>query len=385
MASSYLPQLAELRARRIISQGLAPSDARPDWCDTKTKPAKGSELSAAWAVAHGMIALQGQKYSSGIAGISVRGGGNPAEVQAAIDSFEIVRCWSQRGTLHFVTAQDARGLMQLTNPRVEKAAARRRTGLGLTPDDVHTARAAFHSELRTRGIANLLTRKESYELFADHGVDPNDQRGPHLLRAFGGEGDVVQGPRKGAEETFVLVEALPIYPADSSDKSVGNECGDAAATMRILEDIAWRYVNSRGPVCVDDLAWWLGITKSETKKALSLLGDRIIPFDITHHLAAAAEELVGTAAEDSVTKDSSVIDEFTRREYIMPAWQADVTTKELEAALSHTLLLPAFDEYLMGYGSRNEILDDSLRNQVLTKNGLSWPFIVENGVITGRQ
>lgn len=69
----------------------------------------------------------------------------------------------------------------------------------------------------------------------------------------------------------------------------------------------------------------------------------------------------------------------------MPAWQKNVTEAELEAALSLTLRLPAFDEYLMGYGSRTEVLPESLRNQVLTRNGISWPFVVEEGVITGRQ
>lgn len=353
---SYLPQLAGLRARRLIAQGLAPSEARPKW---QVPNGASQSLSRPWAVAHGMVALQGQNYASGISGISVRGGGTAEEVQAAINSFEIVRCWSQRGTLHFVTAQDARWIMRLTNPRIEKAAARRRPGLGLAEDAIDIARAALHAELLSRSLSNPLTRREAYQLFADHGIDPAEQRGPHLLRALGGEGDVVQGPRKGSEETFVHVDSLP-FPSSEPN----------------LEDLAWRYVNSRGPVCVDDLAWWLGITKSQTKKVLSLLDDRVIPFSI--------ESSAGTNGGGDSTSETHV-EEFIGRDFVMPAWQEAVTKAELEEALSHQYLLPAFDEYLLGYGTRHEVLADSLRNQVLTKNGVSWPFIVENGVITGRQ
>ena len=47
---------------------------------------------------------------------------------AAVDGFEVVRAWPQRGTLHFLAAEDARWLMRLCNPRVARAQAARRPG-----------------------------------------------------------------------------------------------------------------------------------------------------------------------------------------------------------------------------------------------------------------
>jgi len=70
--------------------------------------------------------------------------------------------------------------------------------------------------------------------------------------------------------------------------------------------------------------------------------------------------------------------------YWMGEWQGGVDKRDLEEALATTYELPAFDEILLGYGDKSLILADELRPQVLTKNGLSWPFLMVDGVITGR-
>lgn len=67
----------------------------------------------------------------------------------------------------------------------------------------------------------------------------------------------------------------------------------------------------------------------------------------------------------------------------MGQWQEDVTAQELQEVLAATFELPAFDEILLGYGDKSLILADELRPQVLTKNGLSWPFLMSGGVVTG--
>lgn len=37
------------------------------------------------------------------------------------------------------------------------------------------------------------------------------------------------------------------------------------------------------------------------------------------------------------------------------------------------------DEYLLGYANKEWIIPDEIRNDVLTKNGLSWPWVMEGG------
>ena len=314
--------LPELRARRMIAQGLA-----------------GTSRSAG-EVARWMLACQGQTYPAGIRALALRGPLDDAAVLAAVDGFEVVRAWPQRGTLHFLAAEDARWLMRLCNPRVARAQAARRPGLGLTEVHVAAAREAFHAELLSRDLADPLPRPQAYELFAATGVDPADGRGPHLLRAFGGEGDVVQGPKIGAVETFVHVDKLPVVQRELA--------GEEA-----LAELGTRYLHSHGPASVKDLVWWAGLTVAQAKRAVAL-----------------ALDVVSLIVEGE--------------EYWMGQWQEGVGMQELREVLATTFALPAFDEILLGYGDKSLILADELRPQVLTKNGLSWPFLMADGVVTGR-
>ncbi len=323
----HSPSLAELRARRLIAQGLASSAARP-------------ELNRPTDVTRHLLALQGQTYPAGIRAIALRAGVDDGEVLAAVDKFEIVRAWPQRGTLHFMPPEDTRWMMRSLSPRVEKAAAGRRPGLGLSPEDVVTARQALHAELLARGLRDPLPRKEAYRVFAEAGVDPGDGRGPHLLRALGGEGDVVQGPKKGAEETFVHVDHLPVEQRELSREEA-------------LSELATRYLHSHGPATPKDLVWWSKLTVAEARKAI-----------------AAARDVVEI--------------ELDGQTYWMGRWQEDVTRAEIDAALDADYSLPAFDEYLLGYADKSWILAPDLRHRVLTMNGLSWPFEVSRGVVTGR-
>ncbi|WP_231587514.1 winged helix DNA-binding domain-containing protein [Corynebacterium comes] len=317
-----MTSLPELRARRLIAQGLS-------------SPERSAVEAARW-----MLALQGQTYAAGIRALALRGPLDDAAVLAAVDAHEIVRAWPQRGTLHFLAAEDARWLMRLCNPRVARAQAQRRPGLGLTEGQVTAAREAFHAELLSRDLPEPLPRPQAYEVFAAAGVDPGGGRGPHLLRAFGGEGEVVQGPRLGAVETFVHVAKLPVTQRDLE--------GDEA-----LAELGTRYLHSHGPASIKDLVWWSGLTVAQVRKAVALARD-VVP------LLVDGEQ------------------------YWMGEWQEGVGKGELDAALAATRELPAFDEILLGYGDKSLILPEEIRPQVLTRNGLSWPFIMADGVVTGR-
>ena len=193
-------------------------------------------------------------------------------------------------------------------------------------------RRALHEAL----AAGELTRRQCYEVFARVGIDPGGNRGPHLLRALGGEGLVVQGARRGGEEVFRLVGQLPV-PQRELD-------GDEA-----LAELATRYVGSHGPATLDDLAWWTHLGRGRARRALAL----------------------GTGYH----RDG---------DHYVPDWQSGITSAEMNRALARTVTLPPFDEYLLGYTDRTGILPDELRPQVLTMNGLSWHFVVRRGVVRGR-
>ncbi|WP_293768125.1 winged helix DNA-binding domain-containing protein [uncultured Corynebacterium sp.] len=325
-------ELPELRARRLIAQGLASSAARP---------ATDTPLAAA----RHLLAVQGQTYDAGIRALALRispAAPDDAAVLSAVGSLAVVRSWPVRGTLHFLAAEDVRWLSRLSFPRVGAGQAQRRPGLGLSEPDVARARDALQAALRERGAVNPLTRAEAYAVFAEAGVSPEGGRGPHLLRAFSGEGDVAQGPRgpQGPvtqRETFIHVDDLPVEQAEPDDP---------------LTELGTRYVAGHGPACSKDLATWAYLTATDAKAALAR------------------------------ARDSYAV-KVGRREYFLPEWQGDVTAAELAAALELSIELPAFDEYLLGYAHKEEIIpDEDVRKDVLTSNGLSWPWMMEGGIGT---
>ncbi|AKK04248.1 winged helix DNA-binding domain-containing protein [Corynebacterium epidermidicanis] len=313
-------QLRELRARRLIAQALVPDRALAD----------------GQAVAQHMLAVQGQLYNSGLQALACRSLSSQAETEELVRAGQIVRTWSQRGTHHFLAAEDARWMMQLCSPRIEAAAAKRRPGLGLTEQMFDAARSALFEALREGPVA----RTEAYALFDAAGVDPTQQRGPHILRSLGSLGDIVQGPRRGSEDVFMLTENLPVVARELA--------GEEA-----LAELGTRYFHSHGPATVKDLAWWSGLTIRDAKTVAKLARNTV------------AVELAGV-------------------EYRMGEWQLSVEWEALEAALALRLELPAFDEYLLGYGDRSAVCPADLVPIVgPTKNGMCRPFVVEQGVVVG--
>src|SRR5690606_21280563 len=77
------------------------------------------------AVAHfGAVQAQDYLYSLWALGLRVAGA-TEASVEQAIADRQLVRTWPFRGTIHYVTAADARWMVRLTAERTLRGAARR--------------------------------------------------------------------------------------------------------------------------------------------------------------------------------------------------------------------------------------------------------------------
>ncbi|WP_053544033.1 winged helix DNA-binding domain-containing protein [Corynebacterium deserti] len=313
--------LDRLRALRLIAQLLAPSTALRAPTDSVS-------------VAKHMLASQAQQRGSALTAIDLRAGSPGAST--ALDNSLLIRSWTQRGTHQILAAEDVRWMTLLCSPRILAASTKRRSSLLL--DDASVARA--RDALTIAAESAPVSRSQAYELFRSVDVDPGDHRGQHLLRHFGGEGNIVQGPPINGEDSFVSLDAVcPLSLALT---------GDAA-----LEEMTRRYFHSRGAATVKDLVWWSGLTVRDVKKGIALV-------------AAAGEVQVveGPSGEDMW----------------IPTWAIDVTEAEVASALERELLLPAFDEYLLSYTDRSHVMDpEHLFSIGPGKNGVFKPFRVVGG------
>lgn len=324
--------LEGVRGLRLIAQLLADSTALP----------RTTSQGSAVGVAKHMLAMQAQNRNASLEAIDIRSQA-PGLAAKALKNSLIIRSWSQRGTHQVLAAEDVRWMTRLCSPRIVAASEKRQTQLGLDP----AASERAHDILAEHAATALVPRSKAYELFASVGVDPSEGRGQHLLRRFGGQGDIVQGPPQGREDTFVLLDSVcPL--------SIALE-GDAA-----LEEMTLRYFRSRGAATAKDLQWWTGLTLAQVKRGIAV--------------AEASKEI--QPAEGPHAEAMWI-----------PTYAADVTENEITAALEKSLLLPAFDEYLLSYTGRHHVMDIAQHHTAIGpgKNGLFKPFRLVNGEALPRE
>ena len=299
--------------RRLYAQGIS----RP--------------LSVPREAVHRLGAVQAQDRPGAMWAIGLRSSQSAAAVEEAVRSRTIVRTWLNRGTLHFVAAEDLRWMLKLLAPRGLARARRREEQLRLD-DRVFTRSGTLLGEaLKGEGA---MTRKGVMDLLEGAGISTADGRGYHILWHLALDGLICFGPMDGREATFVLLdEWLPIPENEPLE-------GAAAA-------LAERYFIGHGPATLRDFIWWSGLPASTAREAIGMMGARLV------------EEV-----HDGKTY-----------------WSGSPAPREEDGGGVH--LLPAFDEYIVGYQDRSAVLDPGLTKAVLSNNGVFYPIMVMGGRIRG--
>ena len=288
-------------------------------------------FSPAEVVSH-MGAMQAQDYQSALWAVGVRSavGTKRSEIEKALADRAIVRTWPMRGTIHFVAARDVRWMLDLLTPRVLAAMSKRAPALGLDASAFNTCRRAFQKALKG---GRILTREEMYEVMERAGVTAGSQRGYHVLCRLAQEKLICFGPQQGSRQTFVLLdEWCPESEAFTPDSPLG--------------ELALRYFTSHGPATEKDMAWWSGLTMK----------------DVRQGIAEATGQLV-------------------KKEWDGETYWMSPSVGANEAA---ELLLPGFDEYLLGYTCRDHVLDRVHASKIVPgNNGVFRPMLLHKGRIVG--
>ena len=289
---------------------------------------------ARWMLAVQAQELPGAKWSLGLR----TKGGTEVAVDAALDAGEVVRSWPLRGTLHLVAAEDIVWLLSLTGSRQIGGATSRRSALGITDSDIGRAEEAVRDALAGRRV---LPRDQLLARIRAGGVATDGQRGYHLIRHLAHAGTLVMGAADGRGQAFALLEDwVKIPPALDRDEALG--------------ELALRYLRSHGPASEADLARWAGIPLGEARRGRAICG-----------AALATIELGG-------------------RTYHLDPEALDRETGVDPPPVTRALLLPGFDEYLLGYRDRSAVLAPEHADRIVPGgNGLFRPTIVVDGQVVG--
>lgn len=286
---------------------------------------------------HRLLAVQAQDSAAARLALRARASAlTAADVDAALADRSIVRTWGPRGTLHLIAAADVGWLTALFGPRRVPNSLRRLAQEGVSG----TAPELVEAVSRALSDQGPLTKSELGARLAAAGVPARGQGIVHLAALGAFHGRVVLGPDRSGKPTYVhaidwLGAAVTIRP----DADVA------------LAELARRYLRTRGPAEPADLATWSGLPLRDATAGWSAIEPELV--EVTHD-GRTLHRLRGPAP---------------------PA---------AGSAAAHTVrLLPAFDEYLLSWRSRDLVLRAGDAKAVHPGGGIIHPTVVSAGWVVG--
>jgi hypothetical protein len=280
-----------------------------------------------------MGAMQAQDFAMAKWAIGVRlKGSTDKSIQASLDKGEILRIHLLRPTWHFVASDDIYWMLQLSAYKIKSSLKTRHKELELS-EPVHNKTRTIIERMLSGGES--LTRDELATEFLKAGIRTDENRLSHILFRAEMDGIVCSGPLKEKKLTYSLLEERVPQKRELSREEA-------------LAELAKRYFQSRCPATIQDFIWWSNLSKSDAKRAVDLSKQYFITESFN-----SVEYLIPTNFPGSFGKNNSV----------------------------H--LLPAFDEFLIGYRDRSSSLSMVHNKKAISNNGIFYPVIVVNGQVSG--
>ncbi len=289
-----------------------------------------------------MGALQAQNFQASLLAIGIRCGNDSmvSDVQSSLDSGKIVRTWHIRGTIHICASDDVKWMFKPGSGRLLQTALTRDKHLGLSQELIQRAYEILRRTLKGKKI---LTRSNLYDYFEKSGIPVKNNIGYHLLYRAAWDGLICFGPHEDDEPSFALLDDWA-----PSQKEFPYE--------EMLGELTVRYFNGHGPATIQDFAWWAGIKISEARAGI-----------------VTSREFIREL-------------EFDGRTYYFHRENASRRNGD-----ENVYLLPAFDEYIIGYTDRSMVTGDfgEIRGKqdeigkFIHSNGIFLPTIISNGKVVG--
>lgn len=291
-----------------------------------------------------LVAMQGQDLPGVIASAALRTrSGDVAEVLEEMSAGHLVRGYPMRGTVFLMAATDVLWVSGLCAAPAQRASANRRGQLGLDATKVERAREVAVAALSAAPVGML--RSEVMALWEADGQPTAGGVGYHVLTYLMGEGTVCHGPWNGTEQNIVLTSTW--LPAGTSLEGRFN--GDRIAA---IAELLRRYLVSHGPATIRDFAWWTKLSLKEIRAALPQ--------------AAGGLESDG-AAEPTYWREG-LLEEV----------------REAGTEASRPMLLPGFDEFILGYRDRSfAMTKEEEKLLVPGNNGVFRRSVVMDGEVRG--
>lgn len=256
-----------------------------------------------------------------------------AAFREAYDMGRIVRAHLFRCTWQLVAAEDYRWMLSLCTDKNRLAIRGYLAyhGKRLEEREYERANDLIRRSLEGKGSVSkdtLLRRLKELGL-----VDDAHTMSIYLRRAEA-DGVICSGVLDNRQNTYALVDdRIPQVPDMLREEAL-------ALLVR-------RYFQSHAPATLEDFVWWSNLGVGECRAAIESIRSELI-----------AESYAGETY-------------FIHRDCRVRGYRRQ------------TILLPSYDEYLIGYKSRYHAFEEKFRHRVHSSNGLFYPVILHDGQVVG--
>ena len=297
------------------------------------------------AVVHRLGAVQAQVASSAELAIRVRRQSSRAgEMARALRDGRLVKTWAMRGTLHLLTPDEGGAFLALMAAGRSWERPSWVKYFGVNPTQMDRLRGVVREAIAERALTReeliaAVGRRRGFRAMAE-GMRSGWGT---LLKPIAWQGDLVFGPSQANRVTFTTPEA-------ASDRWTGLPDPDAAARTAIRA-----YLGAYGPATLQAFSDWVAggwFSKGRMRGWFTDLGDELAEVDIDGERAWILAE---HADELSATRPTSAV-----------------------------RLLPGFDQYVLGPGTKDgRVTPSARRTDVSRTAGWISPVVVAQGVVRG--
>lgn len=282
-----------------------------------------------------MGAMQAQEYRLMRWAVAMRTKRPSIEAfRQAFDDGHIVRLHLLRGTWQLVAAEDYAWMLSLCAPKAIAVINGWMVSNGISiPDSEYAAIRKILEQTAADGES--VTKEDFTQALAGRNIRMDDHRLSYHIRMAELSGLLCNGRLQPMKATYSL--------AAQKVKGVSDIGREEALAL-----LARKYFQSHSPATLEDFVWWSGLNSGDCRKGMN----------------AIAAELYREM--------------WQGREFYI---HKSCRTRGLRQG--HTLLLPSYDEYLIGYKSRDIALPTEHKHKAHSHNGIFYPVVVCDGVVCG--
>jgi len=254
--------------------------------------------------------------------------------EKAYNDGRIIRTHLQRTTWQLVAGEDLGWLLDLCRP---KALTGLRGWMHSNKVDIPLEEERRISAIFGEAMAGKGSVRKEFlaEALRERDIDMVEQRFSYHLRLAEYSGLLCAGDLHPTKRTFRLVSEKVRNPL-------------VLTREEALALLTRKYFRSHGPATVEDFAWWSGLGLNDCRRGIAALGGELVP------------------------------ERWKNSEFYI---HRDARTRGFRSGT--VLLLPPFDEYLIGYKSRHVVLHPDRAHHAHNQSGIFYPIVVLDGEVVG--